>query len=211
MREPSPFDLHARDYDAWFDAYPTLFLSELRAIERHIPPSGDWVEVGVGTGRFAAALGIPAGIEPSEAMAERARERGIRVLRGRAEALPLESQSVDGLFAITVLCFVNDLARTFAEAARVLRHTGHLLVAMIPRESPMGQYYADTGEEDVFFRHATLRSVAEVLAAVETAGFVIEETGQTLIGPPDEIGVDVQAPVEGHDLGSFVVIRARVA
>jgi SAM-dependent methyltransferase len=211
MAEQSPFDVHADDYDAWFDAHPNTFRSELLAIKRLLPPRGDWIEIGVGTGRFAAALGIPTGVEPSEAMAVRARKRGIHVLHGWAEDLPLPNQSVDSLFLITVLCFVEDLERTFIEAERVLRAGGHSLVAMIPRESPIGRIYADTGREDIFFRHATFRSVDDVVRAAGEAGLVIEETDQTLVGSPDEIDLHVQSPIAGHDLGSFVVLRARKA
>jgi hypothetical protein len=44
-----------------------------------LPAGGYGVEIGVGTGRFAVSLGIAVGVEPSPAMAELARRRGIEV------------------------------------------------------------------------------------------------------------------------------------
>ena len=51
---------------------------------------GEGLEVGVGTGRFAAPLGIHIGLEPSPAMAKLARARGVEVHSGVGENLPYE-------------------------------------------------------------------------------------------------------------------------
>ena len=89
----SEFDQHALDYDAWFDENPNIFQSELLAIQLAIPENRVGMEVGVGTGRFAQALGIKLGIEPSENMAKVAEQRGIKVLKAFAENIPLEDSS----------------------------------------------------------------------------------------------------------------------
>ncbi|MFO7650004.1 MAG: hypothetical protein R6X13_01500, partial [bacterium] len=62
----SPFDAIAAQYDAWYDgkgkaAFATE-LAALRPLLARLPRP--WLEVGVGTGRFAQALGIPLGIDP---------------------------------------------------------------------------------------------------------------------------------------------------
>jgi len=207
MAAPNPFDTHFADYDAWFDAFPNVYRSELRAIEALLPPQGDWVEVGVGTARFASKLGIPIGIEPSEKMASLARQRGTEVIEGRVEALPLGDASVDAVFLITVLCFVRELERALREVARVLRPGGHAIVASVPRDSAVGQIYDNAGPEDPFFHQAYLRSTRELIDGMEAAGFTIDRTLQTLLGPPDRVDDRVQEPRDGHDRGSFVVIR----
>ena len=63
----SIFDLLALDYDGWFeDEGKLLFAIEAEAFRRVLPSlPKPWLEVGVGSGRFAQALGIENGIDPS--------------------------------------------------------------------------------------------------------------------------------------------------
>jgi len=75
MARTEPFDEHLNEY-------------ELEAIRSVIPVKGRGVEIGVGSGIFASSPGIKDGIEPSSAMREQARERGINVIEGIAENLP---------------------------------------------------------------------------------------------------------------------------
>jgi ubiquinone/menaquinone biosynthesis C-methylase UbiE len=84
-------DHEAARYDAWFDSPQgqVLFRAEVEAIRRLVKGlPGPWLEVGVGTGRFAQALGIPYGVDPAWSVLLLARRRGIHVVQGRGEALP---------------------------------------------------------------------------------------------------------------------------
>ena len=69
------FENSVQEYDAWFDRHLPVYESEIRAIKEYIPPSGKGLEIGLGTGRFAAPLGIQVGVEPAGAMARIARKR----------------------------------------------------------------------------------------------------------------------------------------
>lgn len=200
------FETNAAEYDAWYDQFPNIFRSEVLAIRSVLPPAGQWVEVGIGTGRFAAELGIRLGVEPSEAMAALACSRGIEVIRGRAEALPLDSESTDAVFFITTLCFVQDLRLALEEAFRILCHGGRCIVGLLPLDSPLGQLTLAHADKDAFFKHAKLRTKREVLQALQAAGFTIQQTTQTLFGSPENFELEVQSPLGGHDRGSFVVI-----
>ncbi len=63
-----PFDRYAARYDRWFEEEPgrSIFPSELAAIELVLNETpAPRLEVGVGTGRFAAALGVTLGLDPS--------------------------------------------------------------------------------------------------------------------------------------------------
>ena len=202
----NPFETRAREYDAWYDEFPNLFRSEILAVRAVLPPPGQWVEVGVGTGRFAAELGMHLGVEPAEAMAVLARGRGIKVICGRAEALPLESESMDAVFFITTLCFVRDLNLALCEAVRVLRPGGYCIVALLQLDSPLGQVTHAHASEDAFFRHAQLHTRSEVFRALRATGFTIRQTSQTLLGSPENFDLEIQAPISGHDRGSFIVI-----
>jgi len=87
------FDECTADYDAWFDSHHDLYQAELAAVRSLLPTCGKGIEIGVGTGRFAASLGIAVGVEPSPQMAEMARLRGINVIEGVAEDLPFDDGS----------------------------------------------------------------------------------------------------------------------
>ena len=208
MDETNPFETHYDEYDAWFDRNPNVYESELLAVREVLPPSGDWIEIGVGSGRFASRLGIPVGVEPADGIATLARSRGVLVVKGKAESLPLESAGFDAAFLITTLCFVDDIDRTFHEVARVLRPGGHAIVAFIPKDSRFGELYCAHASEDRFFRHATLYTKQRVFDAIEAAGMQIERTVQTLTGSPERANDRIEAPTVGHEDGSFVVVRA---
>jgi SAM-dependent methyltransferase len=70
MAGSTAFDQLSERYDGWFEAHPEVYRIELDAIRDWMPPDvTSALEVGVGTGRFAAPLGIQTGVEPSDAMA----------------------------------------------------------------------------------------------------------------------------------------------
>jgi hypothetical protein len=58
------FEESAQEYDEWYAQNEFAYLSELAAIKAFMPTEGHGLEIGVGTGRFAAALGIKVGVEP---------------------------------------------------------------------------------------------------------------------------------------------------
>jgi len=205
----NPFETRAREYDAWYDRFSNVFRSEILAIRAVLPPAGEWVEVGVGTGRFSAELGIRLGVEPAEAMAVLARSRGMEVIRGRAEALPLGCESMDAVFFITTLCFVQDLNLALGEAHRILRPGGYCVVGLLPMDSPLGQITRSTASENTFFEHAQLRTKDEIFRVLRSAGFTIQQTVHTLLGSPERFNHEVQSPIDGHDRGSFIVVCAQ--
>lgn len=55
-----------------------------------LPENIKGIEVGLGTGKFAKVLGIKEGVEASNEMAAIALKRGIEVVTGRAENLPIK-------------------------------------------------------------------------------------------------------------------------
>lgn len=77
------FEVASADYDAWFDSADgrIIFEREVDCLRKVMSPTtGRWLEVGVGTGRFAGALGVAWGIDPSASMREMAEQRGIRTV-----------------------------------------------------------------------------------------------------------------------------------
>jgi len=73
----APFEAHSQRYEAWFETHEAAYLSELLALRPFVPWEGRGIEIGVGSGRFAAPLGVPMGVDPSPAMLVHAAARGI--------------------------------------------------------------------------------------------------------------------------------------
>ena len=91
-------------------------------------PSGRLLDLGCGTGARTASFHDVGwevtGIELSEDMLRRARERGLDVVQGRAEALPFEDSSFDAVVSLWTHTDVDDFPAAVAEVARVLRPGG---------------------------------------------------------------------------------------
>ncbi len=96
-----------------------------------MPRFGRGLEVGVGTGRFAAPLSVAIGLDPSVVMMEAARRRGVGCVRGIAERLPFRGGAFDLVLMVTVDFLLSDKAAAFREAARVLAWSGAIVVGFI--------------------------------------------------------------------------------
>ncbi len=208
MPKTEPFEKYYKEYDAWFEQNETIYESELLAIKKLLPNGqGKAVEIGVGSGRFASRLGIKTGVEPAEGIANLARKRGIEVVKGPAEDLPLENESYQLALLSTTICFVDDIDKAFQEAYRILVNKGCIIVAFIPKESEFGKLYQKIKDQDKFFKIANFYTKKTVMDSLEKAGFSRFETVQTLVGDPQEANQKVQQPVKGANQGSFIVIR----
>jgi diguanylate cyclase (GGDEF)-like protein/PAS domain S-box-containing protein len=164
------------------------------------------LEIGVGTGRFAAPLGVQVGVDPSAAMLEQARARGIRVVLGIAEQLPFTASSFDYALIVTTICFVDNPHAMLREARRVIKPGGCLVIAFIDRKSPLGQEYLAHQSENVFYRHATFFSSEEVGSLLRDSGFPRQEWVQTLSMTLPDTG-EIEPFVPGRGKGAFAVVR----
>lgn len=199
------FEESAREYDDWFVRHEFAYRSELAAIKAFLPQEGRGLEIGVGTGRFAAALGIKVGVEPARAMAAGARNRGIQVYEAYAEKLPFEDESFDFILMVTVLCFLKDPFGALQEATRVLKPQGEMIIGMIDPDSPLGKAYEANKGKSRFYRQARFQRVARVLNWLEKLGYLNLQTRQTIFQDP--AAITALEPVQnGHGQGVFVVI-----
>jgi SAM-dependent methyltransferase len=201
------FNENVERYEAWFLEHPLAYVSELRAIQELLP-KGSGLEIGVGTGRFAAPLGIRQGIEPSRPMADLARKKGIEVTAGVAEHLPFGAGEFDLCLMVTTVCFLDDMAMAFSEAHRVLKPGGEFLIGFVDRESALGKEYLSRKDQSLFYKDATFYSVGDITRALTAAGFDDLEFRQTLFKRLDELE-EVEPVKEGHGEGSFVVVRGK--
>ncbi len=208
MPNIQPFEKHAEEYDAWFTTYKNVFNSELKAIRKAMPAGRNFIEVGLGSGIFASALGINEGIEPSDRMRERAIKLGIYAFKGVAEALPYANNSQTGVLMVTTICFVDDIYKTFHEAYRVLKLNGNLVIGFVDKDSQMGMLYQKNKTKDVFYKDATFYNTEEVIKIIQTVGFKTVNIYQTVFDSIDKVD-QVQEPMNGYGKGSFVVLKAK--
>ena len=207
MADRTSFENHTDRYEAWFIKNPFAYVSELHAVRELLPAGGNGLEIGVGTGRFAAPLGIPLGIDPSRAMAGLSKMKGIEVTIGVAENLPFKDAEFDYVLMVTTVCFLDDMPLAFQEAYRVLKQDGSFLIGFVDKNSPLGRSYEQRRNESLFYRDATFYSVDDLLRHLKAVGFSTFSFRQTLFNSLEELlAPDPVRP--GHGEGSFVVIRA---
>lgn len=207
MPKTQAFDNYSDEYDNWFVKNKYTFQSELNAIKKVISGKGNGIEIGIGSGIFAEPLGIFEGIEPSPAMRNKARQRNINVIDAVAENLPYSDKSKDFALMITIVCFVDDIYKSFSEAYRILKDNGSLIIGFIDKNSPVGKLYSEHKNESVFYKDATFYGTEELYEILNKSGFEIENTYQTVFGKSNEIN-EVQDVRKGYGQGSFVVIKA---
>ncbi len=198
------FERTAASYDAWYDEHPVLYRTELAALKKAVPRRGRGLEIGVGTGRFASLLAVRYGLDPSPGMLGLARSRGLRAVRGVGEALPFKSASFDFALIVFVIEFVDDVEGFLAEAARVLRSRGRLIVGFMDKDSAWGRFFHKTSRARRFFHPPSPQMLIGVL---ERLGLRYEGSWQTLFGPPPDLRRE-ERPRAGFGQGGFVVLQA---
>jgi ubiquinone/menaquinone biosynthesis C-methylase UbiE len=208
MNQINTFDKYAEEYDTWFDTNLWVYQSELQAVKMLLPQSSQGIEIGVGTGRFSIPFDIKIGVEPSEAMANIARSRGITVYDAKAEALPFDDNTFDFALMVTTICFLDDPLQALKEVTRILRPTGKIIIGMLDKDSPLGKLYEMEKNDSKFFKHAVFYSVDQVLEWLKTLGFDHIQALQTIFRKPEEITA-LEPINEGHGEGFFVVISAQ--
>ncbi|BBY16715.1 class I SAM-dependent methyltransferase [Mycolicibacterium litorale] len=151
-----------------------------------VPTGGVAADIGFGGGAGLRLLvdavgtgGTVYGVEISDDMLDRARRsfRGdldsdrLRLVEGSLTALPLEDASLDAAITVNTVYFLDDLDAVCAELARVLKPAGRVAVGVgdpdAMRALPMTPYG---------FR---LRPVADIVAALERAGFAVDVETRT--------------------------------
>jgi SAM-dependent methyltransferase len=207
MPRTAPFRACHRRYDDWFVRHAPAYHSELLAVRALLPWRGLGLAIGVGTGRFAAPLGIQVGIDPAREVLEYAASRGVLAVQAIAEALPFPDNCFDYALSVTTICFVDDVIAMLGEAHRVLKPGGELVIGFIDRTSEIGQHYLAHQSGNVFYREATFYCAAEVEQRLLDTGFVAPAWVQTLSKTLEETAA-IEPLRAGHGQGAFVAVKA---
>ncbi|MDZ5621929.1 class I SAM-dependent methyltransferase [Nocardioides bizhenqiangii] len=215
-------------YGTWAPSYDgdnpffAMDESQLLPILDALAP-GVAADVACGTGRYTAHLAARGfdvrGFDTSPGMLEIARVKVPAADFGLAEMarLPIADHSVDIVVNTLALSHVEDLAPAFAEAARVLRPGGHLLVSDVrgyflgSRRTPLlGQNELGPG-----YIPGWAHPTGEYLRAALAAGLVVRDC-QELVAPvvdrpEDEIPVPPTPgePASIWDLHPWAPVAAR--
>lgn len=135
----------------------------------------DVLEIGCGTGLILRHIDrvadLAVGIDISEQMLRRARERGLNVARASATALPFADRTFDLVFSFKVLSHVEDIDRALAEAMRVTKVGGQLVLEFynplslryLSKKVWKGRISRQTTEAAVFTRFDGLGSLKKRL------------------------------------------------
>ena len=123
-------------------------LLEILQLRSTLPAEPTILEVGCGDGSRLAWLrenigAACSGVEPSADAVATARSRGIDAVQGTADLLPFADASMDiAIFGFCLyLCDREDLARIAAEADRVLRSPGWLVLLDFYSPTPLQREY----------------------------------------------------------------------
>jgi SAM-dependent methyltransferase len=130
-----PFDEYADKYDAWFLQNRNVLQSEVLLLKQVLGDPGHALSVGCGSGLFEHLLrtdhgiDIRHGVEPAEGMAEIARKRGMDVVPGSAEQIPLGDEEFDTVIMNGTPGYIAEFVasanwRTTEEKADLLQEVG---------------------------------------------------------------------------------------
>ncbi len=188
-----------------------VFITE-RSIERLSPEVGECiVEVGPGNGKLSVPLvealgysGHYIGLEQSEYMAQEAMGKLVKLgladidmYSGDCIAAPVRENSVDGLIAVNVLYFIDDLQRFFRKVSNWLRPGGRVVFGIRSEQSLKAIPYTRYGFH--------IRPLEEITNKLKNCGFININTcyfdeGIGLLGEL-EIAIDsliIHGTIRGH-------------
>jgi SAM-dependent methyltransferase len=206
------FDRLADRYDSWYDspAGAAVFASELACLRPLLAGlARPWAEIGAGSGRFAEALGADIGIDPAAGPLALAAGRGIRVVRGAGERLPLRSGVLGAVLIVVTVCFADDPAALLAEARRAVRDDGAVVVGEVFADSAWGRFYQDKAARGhPFYSAARFLTRDQAVALVTAAGLRVQAARSTLCQRPTDSARQEPARDGEAEAAGFVAWRA---
>ncbi len=181
------FSKAAQTYDD-YAAFQEVVLNQLFAMVNVSQTDDVWLDLGTGTGRalslFASAETCPGllAADISHSMLQQAQGRmpEAHFICGDAEALPLKSQSLDGIFSSLALQWCLNQEVLFDELHRVLKQDGELVFATLLQDS-MPELNQAWQQVDGCSHQNQYLSYDELLQICRRAGFQVVQAQQNTI------------------------------
>lgn len=174
-RVGDPTTFFGRNAERWEEVRTGLFGTAylLPTVAALLPSEWTLLDLGTGTGTMAAELAPSVariiGVDREQAMLDAAARRcadfdNVELVRANLDDLPLPDDCIDAAMCMLVLHHIRDVGSVLAEAHRVLKPGGRLIVLdMI--EHDRTEYRQSMGHEHAGFSADTMRT------AFERAGF----------------------------------------
>jgi ubiquinone/menaquinone biosynthesis C-methylase UbiE len=200
-------------YDSWLESPLGSFVAsqQMAALEAALSPvraRSRILEVGAGTGQVVGLLAARGyrviAVEPAEGMLRLGRDRtaaqGAHWVRAIAEALPIAGETVDAALFFTSIEFVEDAGAALAEARRVLRTGGLLVVGFLDVLSPWAARYRSAADHsEAPWTAARFFTLVDLQARV---GFEPESVESVVFLAPDASPPYDEADKAGHRAGN---------
>ncbi len=165
------FDRYAERYDAWYDKHRELFEKEVECLKNTVGDFELGIEIGVGSGRFAEALGIEYGVDVSESMLRLAVKRGIEVIKADGKLMPFKNSTFDLVLLAFTICFVDDPERVLKEASRILKRDGKVVICGVLADSRLAEEYRK--KDSPFYITAKFYTLEELEKMLKSAGLKV--------------------------------------
>ncbi len=206
-RNSEVFEQRAEEYDRWFDQGELFGIERDAILSLTTPLAPPKLEVGVGPGRFAAALGVAFGIDPALAALKLAKQRGISSCGGLGEELPVAANCIGTVFLLFTLCFLANPQKTLQECSRILQPGGHLVIGLVPALSPWGQYLTAKKKAGTpYYKEATFHTPATVEHWLSQCKLTVTELRSTLQQAPGTAITAENSQPGIHPQAGFVVM-----
>jgi ubiquinone/menaquinone biosynthesis C-methylase UbiE len=189
------------------------------------------LDVGCGDGALASALSRAGasvtGLDVDPRMLAAASRRigewasgewasGVCLVAGRAERLPFRDATFDRVVAVAVLCFVREADRAVAEAARVLRPGGRLVIGELGRWGLWAARRRIRGWlGSPRWREAAFHSERELRELVAATPLEILDVRRGVYFPPCGVAARLLAPIDpwlgahGAPGAAFLAVSAK--
>ena len=139
-------------------------------------PGSRLADIGGGTGNYALALKRegwdPVVVDRSPEMLERAGAKGLETIEADAQRLPFDDQSFDAAMMLSMLHHVEDRGAALAEARRILRSGGRLVLKGFTGEDAASLWIVDYFPSSRQWMEATHPPLAAFLAELPGARLI---------------------------------------
>lgn len=189
------YDDTAGSYDRGMDFVDRLLFEEARRATCALA-GGETLEIGVGTGRnlplYPARVELT-GIDLSPAMLDLAQRRAeqlgmaARLQEGDAQALPFGDASFDTVVSALTLCTVPDCRKAAAQARRVLRPDGLLLLLEHVRSPVRVVRWIERLLNPCMERFESDHLLRDPMDYLESAGFTVERCERSKWGVVERV------------------------